>query len=269
MHEIGHNFTLNSPADFYYGGKIDGNANAIFSESMAQIFQHAAAYEIINHADAYGFSADLVAEIQASAIASMNLVRNTYDDYVRTGAKFESWNDPDNPEDETFGAFMTIAFKFFEHAETDGWEYRVPLKRMMRLLQVLDQDMVDHYDRMHDTPAAERFRSTLMVTALSYGFDRDLRAEFGALNFPIDDATYDSLIAAVRLPGDLDYDGDVDWFDHRLLAQCLGTLNGAKVGGPGESVSSVCADADLNSDRAVDLIDIAILQNGFQQPSSP
>ena len=53
MHEMGHNFTLNSPADYYYGGKIDGNANAIFSESLAQIFQHATAFEIINNYSDY------------------------------------------------------------------------------------------------------------------------------------------------------------------------------------------------------------------------
>ena len=49
FHEMGHNFTLNSPANYYYGGRIDGNANAIFSEAMAQIFQHAAGYEIVNN----------------------------------------------------------------------------------------------------------------------------------------------------------------------------------------------------------------------------
>ena len=41
MHEMGHNATLNSPADYYFGGKTDGPANAILSETIAQIFQHA------------------------------------------------------------------------------------------------------------------------------------------------------------------------------------------------------------------------------------
>jgi hypothetical protein len=44
FHEMGHNFTLNSPVEFCYGGKIDGWANAIFSETMAQIFAHATAF---------------------------------------------------------------------------------------------------------------------------------------------------------------------------------------------------------------------------------
>lgn len=35
FHEMGHNFTLNFPATYYYGGKIDGNANAIYSETLA------------------------------------------------------------------------------------------------------------------------------------------------------------------------------------------------------------------------------------------
>ena len=67
MHEMGHNMTLNSPANYYYGGKIDGNANAIFSESMAQIFQHATAHYLLNNYQSYGLSEDLVADIRESA----------------------------------------------------------------------------------------------------------------------------------------------------------------------------------------------------------
>lgn len=197
MHEMGHNFTLNSPAGFYYGGKIDGNANAIFSESMAQIFQHTTAHRIINEAESFGFPPDLAAELEGSAVASMNLVRNSYDQYVQGGSTFESWNNPGTPEDETFDTFMTIAFKFFEHAQSDGIGYRVPLRRMMQLLQTFDQDMEDAYDQHHDTPAAEAFRSTLIVAAMSHGFNSDLRAEFAALNFPIDNVWYEALLGAV------------------------------------------------------------------------
>jgi hypothetical protein len=259
MHEMGHNFTLNTPANFYYGGKIDGNANAIFSESMGQIFQHATAYQIINNAEAYGLSADLVAEIKASATSSMNLVRNSYDDYVQGGSNFHSWNDPATPWDETFGTFMTIAYVFFEHAETTSQGYRIPLRRMMRLLQILDQDMVNRYDRLHDTLEAETFRSTLMVAAVSHAFGLDLRSEFAALNFPIDNTIYDNLLIAALPSGDLDFDGDVDLVDHRLLVQCFGTFNDGTLGGP-------CAEADLDVDGRVDLRDFAVLQNGFGTP---
>ena len=200
MHEMGHNVTLNSPADYYYGGKIDGNANAIYSESMAQIFQHATAYEIINNAGSYGFSEDLVLDIKNSATSSMKIVRNAYDRYINEGANFHSWNDPGTPQDETFDTFMTIAYKFFEHAENSGQEYRAPLKRMMELLQLFDGDLEDSYDRFNDNLAADTFRSTLIVTALSYGFSTDLRSEFAALNFPLDNGTYDTLMESVPEP---------------------------------------------------------------------
>jgi hypothetical protein len=259
MHEMGHNFTLNTPASFYYGGKIDGNANAIYSESMAQIFQHATAYQIINDGPEYGLGPDLVAEIRASATSSMNLVRNTYDNYVQGGANFHSWNDPSTPWDETFGTFMTIAYVFFEHAEMTSQGYRIPLRRMMRLLQILDQDMVNRYDRLHDTLEAETFRSTLMVAAVSHAFGLDLRSEFAALNFPIDDTIYDNLLIGALLSGDLDFDGDVDLVDYRLLVQCFGTFNDGTVG-------DLCAEADLNVDGRVDLRDFAVLQNGFGTP---
>jgi len=199
LHEMGHNYTLNSPAEFYYGGKIDGNANAIYSESMAQVFQHATAYEMINHGDEYGLSDDLIADVKQSAVSSINLVRSSYDDYVNSGMNFASWNDPGTPEDETFGTFMTIAYQFFAHAETSGLGYRTPAKRTMELLELFDGNMWAQYDQQNNTAEADSFRATLMVTALSHAFSTDLRSEFEALNFPIRDATYDELMG--RLTG--------------------------------------------------------------------
>ncbi|MBE3096542.1 MAG: PEP-CTERM sorting domain-containing protein [Planctomycetes bacterium] len=200
MHEMGHNVTLNSPGAYYYGGKIDGNANAIYSESMAQIFQHATAYEMINHADAYGLGEDLVLDLTNSATSSMKVVRGAYNDYVAHGCPFASWNDPTTPQDETFGTFMTTAYKFFEHAENSGQGYRDPLKRTMELLQLFDEDLEGRYDRLHDNVEADSFRATLMVAALSYGFSSDLRGEFEDLNFPIDNEAYGELMAAVPEP---------------------------------------------------------------------
>jgi hypothetical protein len=244
MHEMGHNFTLNSPADYYYGGKIDGCANAIYSESMAQIFQHAAAYEIINNAEFYGLSEDLVCDIKYSAISSIQLVRNTYEEYVDGGAHFYSWNNPSTPADETFGTFMTIAYKFFEQAENSGKGYRMPLKRMMKLLQLFNVDLMNRYDRLHNKPAADAFRSTLMVAALSYGFSTDLRPDFEALNFPIDDATYSELIAAAPELADVDNDALVTFSDLGMI--CGNWLDeGPHIG------------SDLNNDKLVNFLDFA------------
>jgi len=46
----------------------------------------------------------------------------------------------------------------------------------------------------NDTPQAADFRATFMTAVLSYAFDKDLRQEFKALNFPIDDQEYQSLL---------------------------------------------------------------------------
>ncbi len=244
MHEMGHNFTLNSPADYYYGGKIDGCANAIYSESMAQIFQHATAYEIINNAEFYGLSEDIILEIKNSAISSIQLVRNTYKDYIDSGANFYSWNNPDTPEDETFGTFMTIAYKFCEQAENSGAGYRIPLKKMMKLLQLFNGDMENRYDRLHNNPAADTFRSTLMAAALSYGFSKDLRPDFEALNFPIDDATYNELITDASKLADLDNDGLMTLSDLGIM--CEDWLN------EGPHIRS-----DFNNDKVVNFLDFA------------
>ncbi len=198
FHEMGHNFTLNSPADYHYGGKIDGNANAIFSESLANIFAHSTAYDILNDYSHYGFDHSLALEIKQSAIESIKITRNAYEDYLNSGKVFHSWNDPSTPEDETFGTFMTIAYNFCSHAENSGSGYQIPVKRMMALLQNFNLDWKFSYNQYNNSPEAEAFRATLMVTALSYAFSTDLRTEFRALNFPINDAVYSQLINTMK-----------------------------------------------------------------------
>ena len=199
FHEMGHNVTLNSPAGYYYGGKIDGNANAIFSESMAQVFQHATAHFVLNHREQYGLPSDVAAEVEGNARSSMRLVRSFYDQYLAT-KPFASWNDPGTPDDETLLTFMTIAYKFFEHAEEGTEGYGEPLKRMMVLLQIFDEGLRLSYDQSHNTTEADTFRATLMVAALSHAFQEDLRQEFRDLDFPIDDQTYTDLVESVHTP---------------------------------------------------------------------
>lgn len=194
FHEMGHNFSLNSPRNFYYGGRIDGPANAIYSETMAQIYQHAAGWVMLNSATLNNLPTDLSAEIRESVNGSMWVVRDSYDAYVNSGKPFSSWNEP--PSDATFWTFMTIAYKFFEHAENSGMGYRAPLKRMMHLLQLFDQGLMDKFDQNNGTAAADSARATLLIAAMSYAFQSDLRSEFEDLNFPIDDGLYSSLSAS-------------------------------------------------------------------------
>jgi hypothetical protein len=197
LHEMGHNFSLNAPAAFRYGGRIDGPANAIFSEAVAQMFQHATAYELVNNGARYGLPADLSQDIAESSRMSARIVRTSYDQYVSQGCPFAAWNDEATPQDETFGTFMTLARQFLVHAE-QAQSYLVPLSRAMRLLRTFNQEMHDEYAPQTNSTAASTYRATLMVAALSYGFGEDLRAEFRALNFPIDDALFARLYSSVE-----------------------------------------------------------------------
>lgn len=194
FHEMGHNFSLNTPSKYYFGGKIDGNANAILSESLAQIFQHATAYELLNNYSYYRLSDDLYIEIKQSTIETMNIVVNSYRRYINSRMEFNSWNDSSTTEDETFDTFMTIAYKFFEHAENSDLGYKIPLKKMMALLQIFNEDMKNKYNQSCNTKEAESFRATFMVAALSHAFSKDLRKEFKNLNFPINDKEFDILL---------------------------------------------------------------------------
>jgi hypothetical protein len=213
FHEMGHNFTLNTPANYYYGGRIDGNANAIYSESMAQIFQHAAGYEIINNFHSYGLSNDLMSVVKQNMISSVGVIRNAYDRFIESGKHFASWNEPNTIQDETFDTFMTIAYKFLEKAETSGLGYKNPLQRMMRLLQGFKPNWAQRYDQHNNTAEANTFRATLMATAISFAFSMDLRTEFRNLNFPISDSIYNELYYSVTsVSEDHDLTGPFNFF---------------------------------------------------------
>lgn len=196
FHEMGHNLSLNAPASFRYGGRIDGNANAIFSEAVAQMFQHSVAYELVNNASKYGLPSDLTLEMANSARVSAQVVRGLYDTYIGQGKPFATWNDPSTTVDETEGTFMTVARQFMIHAE-QAKAYIGPLTRTMRLLRTFNPTLAAKYAPGTNSAAADVFRSTLMVAALSYGFKQDLRAEFRALNFGIDDATFTTLYNSI------------------------------------------------------------------------
>lgn len=193
FHEMAHNYTLNTPAQYRYGGNLDGSASAILTESLAQIFQHATAYEMVNNYSDYGLSGDIAMEIMLNALSAIKITRGAYENYVNSGMKFSAWNAPQTANDETFDTFMTIAYKFCVHAESQGRGYRAPLKRLMLFLQMFNEDLRKRYNPDHNLPEADIFRATFLVTALSYAFSEDLREEFRKLNFPIDDEIYKEL----------------------------------------------------------------------------
>ena len=196
FHEMGHNVTLNSPAEFHWGFKQDGPANTMYSETMAQIFQHATAYEMVNDRKRYGISDDLAFGIAQSARASMYIVRRSYENYRKKGCRFCSWNNAKTRHDDTFNTFMTIAYKFFEHAEKDRRGYQQPVKRLMAFMQRFNPKWERSFSARRNTPQAERFRATLASAALSHAFKRDLRPELRGLRFPIDDEIFRELMAS-------------------------------------------------------------------------
>ena len=222
FHEMGHNVTLNFPAGYHYGGKIDGLANTIYSETMAQIFQHATLYDIINRYDQYGLTEEIAMILETEALNSFRVICTAYQRYLDEAMPFHSWDVPDS----TFDTFMTIAYKFMEHAENQNLGYRTPVRRLSEFLAHFNPDWHSGFSQHADSPEAEAFRATLMTAALSYAFGSDLREEFAALNFPLDDSVFDQLLQTVT------------------VVPCGGT---GKVRG------------DLNNDCLVDLQDLAVL----------
>jgi uncharacterized repeat protein (TIGR03803 family) len=193
FNEIGKDTTLNSPASLTFGGNTDGDASEIYSETMGDIFSYAAGCQLISNAASYGIGPDATADIRNSMLAGAANLQQAYNTYVSDGAPFSSWNPNNGGTDPTLGTVSTLAWEFIENAETQGQGYQIPLTRMMKLLQMFDPSMLTAYSPGSNTEAGATFRSTLMVTALSYAFQGDLRSQFEALNFPIDNTTYEAL----------------------------------------------------------------------------
>jgi hypothetical protein len=133
----------------------------------------------------------------------MAIVVSAFNDYTDHGCVFQSWNNPSTPQDETLDTFMTVAFRFFTHAEQGQQGYRVPLKRLMQALELFNSNWLGSYDPSEDTVAADSFRATLWVAALSYAFQTDLRSEFESLGFPVNDTTYQGLYAQMAALPDI------------------------------------------------------------------
>lgn len=192
-HEMGHNLTLNSPARYRFGGKVDGPMNTIVSETLAQIMQHATAWELLNRPGQFGLSRSLTEAIRDSALNSFSVTSDAYRRYVAEGCPFTTRQIQGEEQDRTLGTFMVLAYVFVEEMESKG-TCRDPLKRMMRLLQTFHASDHARYRR----PEEDAFRATFMVAALSHGFDRDLRPKFRALKFPIDEPVYAEMMGRMK-----------------------------------------------------------------------
>ncbi|GAA4395566.1 hypothetical protein GCM10023187_02620 [Nibrella viscosa] len=193
-HEMAHNITLNFPANYQYGGKIDGPANAIFSEAIAQIFQHAAGYELINSYQKYGLDETWLVKLKENFTSNVRFQRSMFNEYMNTGMAFRTYYDASKNDAqrsrEVLRTFLTVPYMFFRYVEEQNKGYRQPVKRLMQYLSRFNADWLKRFDPQADTPAANAFRATLWVAAISYTFQRDLRADFRAIGYPVSDSDW-------------------------------------------------------------------------------
>ena len=199
FHEMGHNITLNSPARYRFGGKTDGPMSTIVSETLAQIMQHATAHVLLNQPGQYGLPTNITEAIGRSAQEAFGVTSRAYHEYVEKSCPYATIQSgvPGEP-DRTFGTFMSVAYEFVRLAD-ERHDFRKPLQRTMALLQTFNER--DH--QRFQARDSEAFRGTLMVAALSYGFNTDVRPTFRHLRFPVDDSIYRELIE--RMPGRVNF----------------------------------------------------------------
>jgi hypothetical protein len=130
---------------------------------------------------------------------AFGVTSRAYREYVEKSCPYATIQSgvPGEP-DRTFGTFMTVAYEFVRLAD-ERHDFRKPLQRMMAFLQTFNEQ--DH--RRFQARETEAFRGTLMVAALSYGFNTDVRPTFRHLRFPVDDSIYRELIG--RMPGRVNF----------------------------------------------------------------
>lgn len=198
-HEMGHNLTLNFPANYPYGGKTDGPANAIFSEAIAQLVQYSAGYELINNYQTYGLDDTWLFKLKSNFANGARSLRGTFDEYMSTGMAFKTYNIPSDAQRsrEVFRSFLSVPYMFLRYAEQANQGYRQPVKRLMQFLGNFNPEWLKRFDSQNDTPAANAFRATMWVAAMSYAFQRDLRADFRAIGYPVSDADWTYLNPAL------------------------------------------------------------------------
>lgn len=252
FNELGKDTTLNSPTSLPFGGNTDGGASEIYSETMGDIFSYALGYQVVNNAATYGIGNDVVADMSSELLGGAASLQANFNTCVGEGAPFSSWNPYNGGPDPTLCTLTTLAWKFIEHAETAGNGYRTPVKRMMQLLQLFDPAMLAQYDPGDNSQSGATFRSTLMVAAESYAFGMDLRAEFRALNFPIDDTTYQQLYTNPALADACDVNGGgATVADVQLMI--------------GEALGARQASNDLNQDGQLNVVDVQTVINDVLQ----
>jgi hypothetical protein len=197
LHEMGHNFTLNTPPRLILGGNTDGPGSTVLTESLATIFSIVTALEMSNNHSSYGIPEEIASRMKQQCIQDVAHIRTVHEQCLQK-RPFKFWHRGEIDGEATGWTVSTIIYKFLSHAENQGQGYRTPVKRMLRVIQTFDESLKQRYDQFHDTPEASTFRSTFVVAALSYAYSQDLRAEFRALNFPDSDTVYEELLARVR-----------------------------------------------------------------------
>lgn len=155
FHEIAHVLTLNFPAQYRLGGHIDGNANAIVSETLAQILSVVTAQEIRN----YGIPLDIQRQISQSLDMAYGYLVLYHDRYVESN-RFVTWNDPSTPFDETMPTFMGISYEFLSACDT-SCVYAV--QQVFTRVRTFNADVHSRYNQHVNSQEADVFRMELIL----------------------------------------------------------------------------------------------------------
>lgn len=175
FHEMGHNFAsanqlfncLGIPGPFYH-------------ETVAEWFVQFDLNKIIN---------DHSGELSPLAIEMLESIRDEnrnyhlleYQNYINGGCQFDYYD------------IMTshaLVQKIYEYCDVSGWDV------IGNFIDLFDHSRLEELSAIlasHGGIADESHRVTFFIAALSKAFGRDLRSDFYALNFPIDDPLFEDL----------------------------------------------------------------------------
>lgn len=189
-HEMAHNFTLNSPAR---APKRAGHPlGALVVESQANIVAFAACTDLVNSHQRWGLDRLLAFSISHDTRLGMGHFRRCYDDYVKDGKRFDTiLADPKHPN--SVWLLNVPVYVFYRHAEEAARGYRIPTKRFMQFFQINDEALGKLGKVGKDRRQKHLIDATVLIAAMSYGLQKDLRTEFRALSYPVEDGIFTTL----------------------------------------------------------------------------
>jgi hypothetical protein len=176
-HEQGHNF-FGGTSSFY--GRL-AFPHPFLQESLAVLSAFYCYHWTLEHRQELQLSDNAIKSMEFDYTNGRRYQEQCYKRYIKEGRRFRV---------DAVLPSQALDFKMITYGEQWGWD------RFRRVAAAFEKAMEDKVTFEDDGVTPEE-QSTYIIAALSVAFGMDLRKDFRALNFPIDDTLFDTLVPII------------------------------------------------------------------------